>query len=72
MADTQLHLREHGTRLPVGGNVPPSDWRRYDGDAGGDERMTTLCTDAGERTQVTGEGVQGNWLLQLLTRHVCS
>lgn len=52
LADTHLYLRKQATGLVVGGSVPPSEWRRYDVDSGGNERMTSLCTDAGERRQV--------------------
>ncbi|XP_056907723.1 uncharacterized protein LOC130536101 [Takifugu flavidus] len=52
LADTHLYLRKHATGLVVGRNLPPSEWRRYDLDPGGRERMTSLCTDAGSDAPV--------------------
>lgn len=58
LAQTHLYLRHQEAGLVVGGDTPPPEWRRYDVDAGGNERTRSLCTDAGERRQVMVEGVQ--------------
>lgn len=42
---------KRGTRLVIGGKVQTSEWRKYYVDSGGNERVTSLCPDSGERKQ---------------------
>lgn len=51
LADARLYLSRDGPRLVVGGNVQTPAWKKYYMDSGGNERMTSVCPDPGEKKQ---------------------
>lgn len=49
LAETQMYLKKLGSRLVIRGNAQTSEWRKYDVDSGGNQLMTSLCPETGER-----------------------
>lgn len=48
LAEENLYLKEQGVQLVIGGNIQTSEWRKYDINSGGNQRMTSLCPETGE------------------------
>lgn len=51
LAETHMYLKKQGPRVVIGGNLQTSEWRKYDVDSGGNQLMTSLCPETGERKQ---------------------
>lgn len=49
LAETHMYLKKQGLRVVIGGNIQMSEWRKYDEDSGGNQLMTSLCPETGER-----------------------